>query len=57
MNSKNKNRKIICNWKGYGLFGNLDKGIYVFVKEKLKGENIFMPILLEGENNVNKNNK
>jgi hypothetical protein len=36
-----------CNWKGYGLFQDLGKGIYIFVKDKLKGERIFMPISWE----------
>lgn len=36
-----------CDWKVYGLFGSLGKGVYVFVKSELKGENIFMPIAWE----------
>lgn len=40
----------ICDWKSYGLFGTLGKGIHVFVKEKLKGETIFMPISWEESN-------
>lgn len=36
-----------CDWKVYGLFGDLDKGVYVFIKEKLKGGRIFMPISWE----------
>lgn len=40
----------ICNWKSYGLFGTMGKGIYVFVKDKLKGQNIFMPVAWEGSN-------
>lgn len=36
-----------CNWKVYGLFGDLGKGAYVYIKDKLKGENIFMPISWE----------
>lgn len=53
-----------CNWKSYGIFGCLDKGVFVFCKDKLKGESIFMPIVWEnntvvkikrckGKNNVN----
>lgn len=37
----------VCNWKVYGLFGHMGKGIYVFVKEKLDGNQIFMPIAWE----------
>jgi len=36
-----------CDWKVYGLFGHLGKGISVFVKDKLTGESIFMPIAWE----------
>jgi hypothetical protein len=36
-----------CNWKVYGLFRALGKGVYVFVKSELKGENIFKPVAWE----------
>jgi hypothetical protein len=36
-----------CDWKVYGLFGHLGKGIFVFVKEKVAGKNIFMPVAWE----------
>lgn len=36
-----------CDWKVYGLFGHLGKGVFVFVKEKLTGENLFMPVAWE----------
>jgi hypothetical protein len=36
-----------CDWKVYGLFRALGKGIYVFVKEKVAGELIFMPLAWE----------
>lgn len=36
-----------CDWKVYGFLGDLGKGVFVYVKEKLKGENIFMPISWE----------
>ncbi len=39
----------LCNWKVYGLFGSLGKGVYVFVKSELRGENIFKPIAWEQE--------
>ena len=44
--TKKKPAKI-CDWKVYGLFGDLGKGIFVYCKDKLKGENIFMPISWE----------
>lgn len=37
----------VCDWKSYGLFGTAGKGVFIFVKEKLKGESIFMPIAWE----------
>ena len=40
-----------CNWKSFGLFGDLGKGIYVFVKSECYGNRIFMPIAWEG--NIN----
>ena len=36
-----------CDWKVYGLFGHLGKGVSVFVKEKVAGENIFLPVAWE----------
>lgn len=36
-----------CNWKVYGLFGDLGKGCYVFVKDQMRGSRIFMPIAWE----------
>lgn len=36
-----------CDWKVYGLFRDLGKGVSVFVKEKLKGESLFMPVAWE----------
>lgn len=34
----------VCDWKVYGLFGDLGKGVYIYIKDKLKGEKIFMPV-------------
>jgi len=39
-----------CDWKAYGLLGTLGKGLYVFVKELVGGQEIFMPIAFEQEN-------
>lgn len=39
-----------CDWKVYGLFGHLGKGVFVYVKEKLFGEELFMPISWENKN-------
>lgn len=36
-----------CDWKVYGLFGHMGKGVYLFVKEKMRGEPMFMPISWE----------
>lgn len=36
-----------CDWKVYGLFGDLGKGVFVYCKDKLEGETIFMPIAWE----------
>ena len=36
-----------CNWKVYGFFGDLGKGVYVYCKDKLRGETIFMPVSWE----------
>lgn len=36
-----------CDWKSYGLFGTMGKGVYVFVKSKLWGQELFMPIAWE----------
>lgn len=38
-----------CDWKSYGLFGTLGKGIFVFVKSEMKGHHIFKPVALETE--------
>jgi len=36
-----------CNWKSYGMFRTLGKGLYIFVKDKARGNTIFMPVALE----------
>lgn len=41
----------VCDWKVYGLFGGLGKDVFVFVKEKVKGEHMFMPITWEDDFN------
>jgi len=40
-------KKRACNWKVYGLFGSLGKGVSIFIKDKLANEHIFMPIIWE----------
>lgn len=48
-----KNEKgIPCNWTVDGLFGDLGKGVYIFIKEEMRGERIFKPITWEKEQNV-----
>lgn len=39
----------VCDWKVYGLFGHMGKGIAVFVKEKVRIENLFMPVSWENK--------
>jgi hypothetical protein len=36
-----------CNWKVYGLLGDLGKGVFVYCKSELQGERIFMPLAWE----------
>lgn len=40
----------VCDWKVYGLLRGLGKDVFVFCKDKLKGERMFMPVAWEGEN-------
>lgn len=37
----------VCDWNIDGLFGDLGKGVFIFVKEKKAGEFIFRPVLWE----------
>lgn len=48
-----KKKTMVCDWKVYGLLGDLGKGLFVYCKDKLRGETIFMPISLEKEFNKN----
>jgi hypothetical protein len=41
-----KNGKV-CDWKVYGLFRDLGKGVYIFVKSEMRGERIFKPVAWE----------
>lgn len=36
-----------CDWTAFGLFGCLGKGTHIFIKDKLRGETLFMPIAWE----------
>ena len=36
-----------CDWKVYGLFGHMGRGVFVYVKRQLQGEKLFMPIAWE----------
>ena len=36
--------QAICNWKSYGLFRDLGKGTFVFVKDLMKIDSFFMPV-------------
>ncbi len=42
-----------CDWNAYGLFGTLGKGAYVFVKEEVFGQRIFMPVAWEEDAHEN----
>lgn len=42
-NSDKEIDKKKCDWKVYGLFSDLGKGVHVFCKDKMSGETIFMP--------------
>lgn len=45
-----KKENEVCNWKSYGLFGTLGKGIDVLIKsQSLKPTHIFKPVELIGE--------
>lgn len=39
----------VCDWKVYGLLGDLGKGVYVFVKAEMRGNRVFKPIAWETE--------
>lgn len=39
----------VCDWKVYGLFGHMGKGVYVFVKKEMRGQNVFKPVAWETE--------
>lgn len=41
----------VCGWRVYGLLGDMGKGVFVYVKERLKGENMFMPVSWEEKRN------
>ncbi len=36
-----------CDWKSYGLFGTLGKGVFIFIKAGVKSGHIFKPIAWE----------
>jgi hypothetical protein len=36
-----------CDWKVYGLFGHMGKGVSVYGKEKLRSDKLFMPVAWE----------
>jgi hypothetical protein len=38
----------VCNWNVGGLFKDLGKGVFVFAKDQMRGERIFMPLAWEG---------
>lgn len=38
-----------CDWKVYGLFKDMGKGVFVYVKDQLRGETIFIPVAWEND--------
>lgn len=38
-----------CGWKVYGFLGSCGKGVFIYIKEKLMGQEIFMPVAWEKE--------
>lgn len=40
-----------CGWKVYGLLRGFKEDVFVYVKDKLKGERIFMPLSWEKQQN------
>ena len=44
---KDMSKGKVCDWNVGGLFGDLGKGVFVYCKDKLKGQTIFMPIAWE----------
>jgi len=36
-----------CNWKVGGLFKDLGKGVFIFIKTEMRGETIFSPVAWE----------
>ena len=41
-----------CDWKSWGLFRDLGKGMYIYVKSELRGQIIFMPLAWENNNDT-----
>jgi len=39
----------VCDWKVYGLLGDLGKGVYIFVKSEMRGQRVFKPVAWEAE--------
>lgn len=44
-----------CDWVVFGLLGDLGKGIFVYIKDKIGGQTIFMPVAWEIANSINDN--
>jgi len=49
-NSGIKVNDKICDWKVYGLFKDLGRGVFVYIKQELHGQTIFMPVDWEEAN-------
>lgn len=46
---KKMSKDKICDWNVGGLFHDLGKGVFVFLKDKMDGETIFMPLAWENQ--------
>lgn len=42
-----ENGNKVCDWASYGLLGTLGKGAYLLVKDKMKVQELFMPVAWE----------
>jgi hypothetical protein len=49
---KEMSKGKICDWKVYGLFGDLGKGVFVYLKDSLRGDTIFMPVAWESTQEI-----
>lgn len=51
----NCNASSKCNWTSFGLFGAMGKGVYVYIKNELRGQEMFMPLAWENQKSTVEN--